>query len=181
MNMNNYSENFLDLNPGIISFERSTRSEGYNILYISQAKYKINNSIENTIFLKTPFFGRNYGIPEMNEMFGSIRSRATIAFPLDYTNFEIKDFAENFKGAPGGQLREAARFAMSIGILNGAREERKDWKTKKVRTIAHLNGQFDQHGKYNMESLFDQLGLLVDDVKLNILIILNFIQIKVLH
>ena len=30
----------------------------------------------------------------MNEMFGSIRSRATIAFPLDYTYPEIKDFAD---------------------------------------------------------------------------------------
>jgi hypothetical protein len=28
MNMNNYSENFLDINPGIITFERSTKIEG---------------------------------------------------------------------------------------------------------------------------------------------------------
>ena len=94
MNMNNYSENFLDLNPGIISFDPSIRNKEHRILYLSPAKYKINNSIEDTIFLKTTFFGRNYGIPEMNEMFGSIRSRATIAFPLDYTNPEIKDFAD---------------------------------------------------------------------------------------
>jgi len=86
---------------------------------------------------------------------------------------EIGTFGGNFKGAPGGELREAARFAMSIGILNSTREEKKGWKKGKrgkVRTIAHLNGQFDQGGKYNMEALFDQLGLLVEDVKLNVLI-----------
>jgi hypothetical protein len=85
----------------------------------------------------------------------------------------IGTFSDQFEGAPGGKLREAARFAMAIGIQKDLREKKSDWKKKgKVRTIAHLHGQFDQHGRYSMESLFEMLDLIEeeDDTALNVLI-----------
>lgn len=70
----------------------------------------------------------------------------------------------------GAPLREAARLAMAIGIHAKARIPRDTWSKQKWRNIAHLNGQFDEAGKYDFSLVFDLLGLRDGDVSLNQLI-----------
>jgi len=66
-------------------------------------------------------------------------------------------------------LREAARFAMAIGIRLDRRHKRSAWSKKgKARNIAHLNGQFDDGAKYDFALLFELLGIRDDDVPLNV-------------
>jgi len=72
---------------------------------------------------------------------------------------DLDQFSELFEGA---KKREAARFAMAIGIQKGLREKRSDWKkpkNQKISTIAHLSGQFDDKGRFDFDSLFDILDL----------------------
>ena len=83
---------------------------------------------------------------------------------------EMGDFAELFTTSKS-PIREAARFAMAIGIQKDRREKREDWKKKgKKRTIAHLHGQFDDGGRYDFSLLFEMLGLIVDDTPLHHLV-----------
>ena len=83
---------------------------------------------------------------------------------------EIGDFAELFT-ASKSPIREAARFAMAIGIQKNRREKRENWKKKgKVRTIAHLHGQFDDGGRYDFSLLFEMLGLIVDGTPIHHLV-----------
>ena len=78
-------------------------------------------------------------------------------FSKDLDNF-AKLFADS--SAP---KREAARFAMAIGIQKDLREKRSGWKkptkNQKRSVIAHLSGQFDDRGRFDFDSLFDILGL----------------------
>ena len=75
---------------------------------------------------------------------------------------DLDKFAELFEGH-GAPKREAARFAMAIGIQKGLREKRSEWKKptekQKISTIAHLYGQFDDKGRFDFDSLFDILDL----------------------
>ena len=80
----------------------------------------------------------------------------------------IEDFSKHFKHRAA--LREAARFSMSIGIITNSREEKKDWKKGKPRTIAHLHGQFNDDGKFDYSMLFEMLDILDKQVPLNQLI-----------
>jgi hypothetical protein len=66
--------------------------------------------------------------------------------------------------------REAARLAMALGIRVGHRTPRSSWGKKKVHPIAHVYGQFDGRGKYDVKLLFELLGLTVADVPLNVLV-----------
>ena len=80
---------------------------------------------------------------------------------------ELGRFSEEFDSS--APLREAARFAMAIGIRRGMRRERSTWaKGKKVRNIAHLHGQFDEGGKYDLGLLLELLGIRDDAVPLNV-------------
>ena len=87
---------------------------------------------------------------------------------------DLDKFSELFS-SHGAPKREAARFAMAIGIQKDLREKRTEWpksKNQKPSTIAHLHGQFDDQGRFDFDSLFDILGLKEegDDTALNILI-----------
>ena len=85
-------------------------------------------------------------------------------------NKEIGDFAELFSTSKA-PIREAARFAMAVGIQKNRREKRSDWKKSgKRRTIAHLHGQFDANGRYNFKLLFEMLGLSDEDTETHHLI-----------
>lgn len=82
---------------------------------------------------------------------------------------EIEDFSKLFEHKQ--KLREAARFAMAIGIRKGIRIEREEWpKKRKPRTIAHLFGQFDDQGRYDFKLLFETLDILDHKVPLNLLL-----------
>ena len=83
----------------------------------------------------------------------------------------LDKFAESF-GKPAPK-REAARFAMAVGIQKGLREKRDTWKkpkNKKIATIAHLAGQFDDGGKFDFEILFEMLGLDDDETPIHHLV-----------
>lgn len=60
--------------------------------------------------------------------------------------------------------REAARFAMAIGIQNGSRLKRAKWGKGKVRNIAHLS-QFTENGVFDIQLLFEMLDLIPDRSK----------------
>lgn len=77
---------------------------------------------------------------------------------------ELADFFDH--PAP---IREAGRFALAIGIRKDIRHFRKDWAKKgKARNLAHLNGQFDEAGKYDFSLLFELLGIRDEQVSLNV-------------
>ena len=61
---------------------------------------------------------------------------------------------------------------MAVGIQKGMREKQSEWKKGKRRTIAHLNGQFDDAGRFDFKILFEMLDLLDegDETTLNIII-----------
>jgi len=93
---------------------------------------------------------------DTEEKGGIVTASAELSETLD-------KFSGLFQGAP---KREAARFAMAIGIQKGLREKRDTWKkpkNKKIATIAHLAGQFDDKGKFDFEILFEMLGLIEED------------------
>ena len=83
---------------------------------------------------------------------------------------ELGEFSKIFDSKD--KLREAARFAMAIGIHKGKREKRSEWKKGATRNIAHLNGQFDDAGRFDFKILFEMLDLLEeeDETPLNIII-----------
>ena len=81
---------------------------------------------------------------------GIVTASAELAETLD-------KFSESFGKAA---KREAALFAMAVGIQKGLREKKDDWKkpnNKKVATIAHLTSMED--GRFDFEILFEMLGL----------------------
>ena len=63
-------------------------------------------------------------------------------------------------------LREAARFAMAVGILANMRLPRSEWGKGKPRNIAHLHGQFDDR-RHDFELLFEVLGIRDHSLTLN--------------
>lgn len=84
----------------------------------------------------------------------------------------LDKFSKSF-GKPAPK-REAARFAMAVGIQKGLREKKEDWpkptKKKKIATIAHLSGQFDDGGRFDFEILFEMLGLDDDETEIHHLV-----------
>jgi len=78
---------------------------------------------------------------------------------------ELEKFSKMFGEKKDAPMREAARFAMAIGIQRGEREPRSGWKkpkNKKIRTIAHLYGGFDKGGQFDFPLLFEMLDLIED-------------------
>ena len=79
---------------------------------------------------------------------------------------ELETLSKMFGKKKDSPKREAARFAMAIGIQRGEREPRSEWKkpTKKnkISTIAHLFGQFDKGGQFDFQLLFEMLDLFED-------------------
>tara|TARA_B100001250_G_scaffold149222_1_gene127815 strand:- start:4651 stop:5082 length:432 start_codon:yes stop_codon:yes gene_type:complete len=91
---------------------------------------------------------------DTEEKGGIVTASAELSETLD-------KFALSFGSSTRSPKREAARFAMAVGIQKGLREK-KPWKkpkNKKVATIAHLAGQFDEGGRFDFEILFEMLGL----------------------
>ena len=89
------------------------------------------------------------------------RGGGIITCSAEFSKYLDKIAEQLFQGhfAP---KREAARFAMAIGIQKGLREKRSEWKkpnNQKNATIAHLYGQFDDKGRFDFESLFEILEL----------------------
>ena len=81
---------------------------------------------------------------------------------------ELEHLSKMFGSKKDAPKREAARFAMAIGIQRGLREKTTDWKKPKGRkkaTIAHLNGQFDNAGEFDFSILFEMLGLIEEGDK----------------
>ena len=79
---------------------------------------------------------------------------------------ELDKLSKMFGEKRDAPKREAARFAMAIGVQLGLRERRSEWKKpkgKKIATIAHLTGQFDNGGQFDFNLLFDMLGLYEDE------------------
>ena len=81
---------------------------------------------------------------------------------------DLTEFSKLFghKQAKG----EAARFAMAIGIINGKRVEKDNWKKPKGKKTTNLAKYAAFQGDYNLEILFDTLELKVEGVPMNILV-----------
>ena len=67
---------------------------------------------------------------------------------------DLEIFSQLFQ-SHNAPKREAARFAMAIGIQKNLREKRSEWKKPKgqnVTNVAHLAGQFDDKGRFDFDS-----------------------------
>jgi hypothetical protein len=77
---------------------------------------------------------------------------------------DLGELAELF--AHKAALREAARFAMAVGIRANLRLPRSEWGKGKPRNIAHLHGQFDDR-RHDFELLFQVLKIRDHTLSLN--------------